>query len=107
MSRIAPPMVGGMIASTVLTLAVIPAIYALVKEWPFRRRAAKAARERATAGEQAEVAPMQCNAGVIGLTVPSSHKLRQCATSGEGRGQGPNQVTPSKHDNSLGGISCT
>jgi len=31
MSRIAAPMVGGMISSTVLTLAVIPAIYALVK----------------------------------------------------------------------------
>jgi Cu(I)/Ag(I) efflux system membrane protein CusA/SilA len=33
MSRIAAPMVGGMISSTILTLAVIPAIYALVKEW--------------------------------------------------------------------------
>lgn len=31
MSRIAAPMIGGMISSTVLTLAVIPAIYALVK----------------------------------------------------------------------------
>ena len=33
MSRIAAPMVGGMISSTVLTLAVIPALYGLVKEW--------------------------------------------------------------------------
>jgi copper/silver efflux system protein len=33
MSRIAAPMVGGMISSTVLTLAVIPALYALVKQW--------------------------------------------------------------------------
>jgi Cu(I)/Ag(I) efflux system membrane protein CusA/SilA len=33
MSRIAAPMVGGMISSTILTLAVIPAIYALVKQW--------------------------------------------------------------------------
>jgi Cu(I)/Ag(I) efflux system membrane protein CusA/SilA len=33
MSRIAAPMVGGMISSAVLTLAVIPAIYALVKQW--------------------------------------------------------------------------
>ncbi len=33
MSRIAAPMVGGMVSSTVLTLAVIPAIYALVKQW--------------------------------------------------------------------------
>jgi len=37
MSRIAAPMVGGMISSTILTLAVIPAIYALVKEWQMRR----------------------------------------------------------------------
>ncbi|MEX8498181.1 efflux RND transporter permease subunit [Leptothrix ochracea] len=33
MSRIAAPMVGGMLSSTVLTLAVIPALYALVKQW--------------------------------------------------------------------------
>ena len=37
MSRIAAPMVGGMISSTVLTLAVIPAIYALVKGWRLPR----------------------------------------------------------------------
>lgn len=33
MSRIAAPMVGDMISSTVLTLAVIPALYALIKQW--------------------------------------------------------------------------
>ena len=32
MRRIDAPMVGGMISSTILTLIVIPAIYALVKE---------------------------------------------------------------------------
>ena len=37
MSRIAAPMVGGMVSSTVLTLAVIPAIYALVKAWRLQR----------------------------------------------------------------------
>jgi Cu(I)/Ag(I) efflux system membrane protein CusA/SilA len=37
MSRIAAPMVGGMLSSTVLTLAVIPAIYALVKQWRMPR----------------------------------------------------------------------
>lgn len=37
MSRIAAPMVGGMISSTVLTLAVIPAIYGLVKQWRMKR----------------------------------------------------------------------
>ncbi len=33
MRPIAAPMVGGMISSTILTLAVIPAIYMLVKQW--------------------------------------------------------------------------
>jgi len=37
MSRIAAPMVGGMLSSTVLTLAVIPAIYALVKQGRLKR----------------------------------------------------------------------
>lgn len=37
--RIAAPMVSGMIASTVLTLGVIPALYALVKQWQLRRAA--------------------------------------------------------------------
>jgi len=37
MSRIAAPMVGGMISSTILTLAVIPAIYALTKQWQLQR----------------------------------------------------------------------
>jgi Cu(I)/Ag(I) efflux system membrane protein CusA/SilA len=32
MKRIAAPMVGGMISSTILTLLVIPAIYALWRE---------------------------------------------------------------------------
>jgi Cu(I)/Ag(I) efflux system membrane protein CusA/SilA len=39
MSRIAAPMVGGMVSSTVLTLAVIPAIYAMVKQWSLSRGA--------------------------------------------------------------------
>ena len=43
MSRIAAPMVGGMISSTVLTLAVIPALYALVKQWQLRRDGATGA----------------------------------------------------------------
>jgi len=33
MQRIAVPMIGGMVSSTILTLIVIPAIYALVKGW--------------------------------------------------------------------------
>ncbi|WP_104668145.1 efflux RND transporter permease subunit [Ensifer adhaerens] len=39
MQRIAVPMIGGMISSTVLTLAVIPAIYGLVKGWRLPARA--------------------------------------------------------------------
>ena len=38
MRRIATPMVGGMISSTVLTLIVIPAIYGLVKEFAINRK---------------------------------------------------------------------
>jgi Cu(I)/Ag(I) efflux system membrane protein CusA/SilA len=38
MKRIAAPMVGGMISSTVLTLVVIPAVYSLWKEWEVRDR---------------------------------------------------------------------
>ena len=37
MRRIAAPMVGGMVSSTVLTLIVIPAIYALVKEYSIKQ----------------------------------------------------------------------
>ncbi|MGO9462435.1 MAG: efflux RND transporter permease subunit [Rhodomicrobium sp.] len=33
MQRIAVPMIGGMVSSTILTLVVIPAIYALLKGW--------------------------------------------------------------------------
>jgi copper/silver efflux system protein len=36
MQRIAVPMIGGMVSSTVLTLVVIPSIYAVVKEWGLR-----------------------------------------------------------------------
>ena len=39
LAALAAPMVGGMVSSTVLTLAVIPALYALVKQWELRRGA--------------------------------------------------------------------
>ena len=38
MSRIAAPMVVGMISSTILSLGGSPAIYALVKEWRLKRQ---------------------------------------------------------------------
>ncbi len=42
MQRIAVPMIGGMVSSTLLTLVVIPAVYALVKEAGLRRTRASA-----------------------------------------------------------------
>jgi Cu(I)/Ag(I) efflux system membrane protein CusA/SilA len=39
MRRIAVPMVGGMVSSTLLTLLVIPAIYAIIKGWRLPQRA--------------------------------------------------------------------
>jgi len=45
MKRIAAPMVGGMISSTVLTLVVIPAVYALVRERALARTVAATGRE--------------------------------------------------------------
>ena len=44
MKRIAAPMVGGMVSSTVLTLVVIPAVYALWKERVVARAASMSAR---------------------------------------------------------------
>jgi Cu(I)/Ag(I) efflux system membrane protein CusA/SilA len=50
MQRIAVPMIGGMVSSTVLTLVVIPAIYAVVKgSVLIRERTAEAARAEAVA----------------------------------------------------------
>ena len=50
MRRIAAPMVGGMVSSTMLTLLVIPALYALVKGWrlPHGEAAAAASHVAAT-----------------------------------------------------------
>jgi Cu(I)/Ag(I) efflux system membrane protein CusA/SilA len=39
MKRIAAPMVGGMVTATLLTLAVIPAIYSLWRSWQVKREA--------------------------------------------------------------------
>jgi copper/silver efflux system protein len=36
MQRIAVPMIGDMVSSTVLTLIVIPAVYGLIKSWSYR-----------------------------------------------------------------------
>jgi Cu(I)/Ag(I) efflux system membrane protein CusA/SilA len=45
MQRIAVPMIGGMISSTVLTLVVIPAIYGIVKGWRLPITAARVGAE--------------------------------------------------------------
>jgi Cu(I)/Ag(I) efflux system membrane protein CusA/SilA len=49
MQRIAVPMIGGMVSSTVLTLAVIPAVYALVKGFAIARPAPRARSEKVPA----------------------------------------------------------
>ena len=51
MSRIAAPMVGGMISSTILTLGVIPALYALVKQWQLKREARRGASADSSVGD--------------------------------------------------------
>ena len=43
MQRIAVPMIGGMVSSTILTLVVIPAIYAVVKGWRLKEHVARPA----------------------------------------------------------------
>jgi copper/silver efflux system protein len=55
MQRIAVPMIGGMVSSTVLTLLVIPAIYAAVKEIGLRR-AKRPSRARVRQNSTEEVA---------------------------------------------------
>jgi copper/silver efflux system protein len=50
MQRIAVPMIGGMVSSTILTLVVIPAIYAAVKVARLPRRSIDAAVETKSSG---------------------------------------------------------
>jgi copper/silver efflux system protein len=50
MQRIAVPMIGGMVSSTVLTLIVIPAIYSLVKGWRLPKARIEAADRGSIAG---------------------------------------------------------
>jgi len=37
MKRIAAPMVGGLVSSTILTLVIIPAVYDIWKRWELRK----------------------------------------------------------------------
>ena len=53
MKRIAAPMVGGMVTSTLLTLIVIPAIYSLWREWELKRRD-RLVRDAGAAAQQAD-----------------------------------------------------
>ena len=58
MRRIAVPMIGGMVSSTILTLIVIPAIYGLIKESGLRRQRASAVETTAgTLSNKAEMTP--------------------------------------------------
>jgi Cu(I)/Ag(I) efflux system membrane protein CusA/SilA len=51
MQRIAVPMIGGMISSTILTLIVIPAVYGLVKGWQLPKHIRAVASEAEAASE--------------------------------------------------------
>lgn len=66
MRRIAVPMVGGMVSSTLRTLLVIPAIYAIVKGWRLPQRAEALA--LASAGQRA-ARPLPSEKGRV--TLPS------------------------------------
>jgi Cu(I)/Ag(I) efflux system membrane protein CusA/SilA len=56
MKRIATPMVGGMVSSTILTLIVIPAVYSLWQEARLRRAVEADQPERAVVGQAPEPA---------------------------------------------------
>ncbi len=56
MKRIAAPMVGGMITSTILTLVVIPAIYLIWRRWQIARRPASVV--RGALGDPMALAPI-------------------------------------------------
>jgi copper/silver efflux system protein len=56
MRRIAAPMIGGMVSSTILTLIVIPAIYSLWKGYDVRR-------DRRRTSEAGEIVPVPVPAG--------------------------------------------
>ena len=58
MKRIAAPMVGGMLSSTVLTLVVIPAIYSLWKERELARAARRARAELTSASRAPRSSPL-------------------------------------------------
>jgi Cu(I)/Ag(I) efflux system membrane protein CusA/SilA len=44
MKRIAAPMVGGLVSSTILTLIIIPAIYDIWKRWELKKTAVNIAK---------------------------------------------------------------
>ena len=46
MKRIAAPMVGGLISSTVLTLVIIPAVYDIWKRWEMGQTAVSSDEEK-------------------------------------------------------------
>ncbi len=52
MKRIAAPMIGGMVTSTILTLVVIPVIYALWREWQLKGQFIDAAKNKENQAEQ-------------------------------------------------------
>jgi Cu(I)/Ag(I) efflux system membrane protein CusA/SilA len=58
MQRIAVPMIGGMISSTILTLVVIPAVYALIKGFGLPRDPSAAVPIESTISNQTSTSPL-------------------------------------------------
>jgi Cu(I)/Ag(I) efflux system membrane protein CusA/SilA len=58
MQRIAVPMIGGMVSSTILTLVVIPVVYAVVKDAGLRRQKVAAVVGTGHGGEEVKDASL-------------------------------------------------
>ena len=74
MQRIAVPMIGSMISSTILTLIVIPAIYALVKGYGLRNRGKPRAHDLCTT-QSLEASRRISSAGSLSLTRSTGNRF--------------------------------
>ena len=101
MRRIAAPMLGGMVSSTVLTLVVIPVVYALVKRRELLRSAAAgggARRRRSAAGRsrrRARVLTPGCPGGTPSRDLPARASVEDArAAAVRTTGSGPASRDP-------------
>jgi Cu(I)/Ag(I) efflux system membrane protein CusA/SilA len=74
MQRIAVPMIGGMISSTILTLVVIPAIYGIIKGWRLPAKAGRTAAPRDRLPEHVSGDLDSCRQPAMTSTPPTSSR---------------------------------